>query len=184
MNLLEELKARCEACTRCELHKTRNKVVFGVGKSDAKIMFIGEAPGAREDETGLPFVGKSGQLLDSLLEPVKLSRNDDVFITSINKCRPPNNRDPSRVEAESCKEWLGAQIEIINPKIIVCLGKVAATHIIGKDFKITKDHGKWYDIDGKKVTALYHPAALLRDPGRKPETIADIEKIREMIDSM
>jgi len=176
----EELEKACRSCSRCELCKTRKNVVFGIGDRHAKLMFVGEGPGETEDETGLPFVGRAGKLLDAMLASVGLERSR-VYIANIVKCRPPQNRDPLPEEREMCFPWLDNQIRLISPAIIVCLGRIAATSIIGEDFKITRDHGKWYERGGMKMMALYHPAALLRDPRRRPETFVDLKDLQRVI---
>ena len=177
----DELKSACDDCTKCELHKTRTNVVFGVGSKDAEVLFIGEGPGENEDLKGEPFVGRAGRLLDDMLKIIGLSREKNIFIANIVKCRPPGNRDPQNAERELCIDWLSAQIALIKPKIVVCLGRIAATQMINSDFKITQDHGKWYDIDGLKFMALYHPAALLRDPHKKPDTFVDLKELEKKI---
>jgi len=177
----DELKTACENCTKCELHKTRTNIVFGVGNHDAEVLFIGEGPGENEDLKGEPFVGRAGKLLDDMLKIIGLSRSKNIFIANIVKCRPPGNRDPHNTERELCVDWLNAQIALIQPKIVVCLGRIAATQMIDNNFKITQDHGKWYDKDGIKFMALYHPAALLRDPHKKPDTFVDLKKLERMI---
>ena len=157
---LEALRERCLQCRECALGQTRKNVVFGVGNPEAEILFVGEGPGANEDEQGEPFVGKAGKLLDDMLAIIGLDRTM-VYITNIVKCRPPQNRDPLNVEQEACIEYLRRQTAMIQPKIIVCLGRIAAMQIIKPDFKITKEHGQWFDKAGIRMTALYHPAALL-----------------------
>jgi DNA polymerase len=181
MQSWEELESACMQCEKCELHKTRNNVVFGVGNRGAELMLIGEGPGEQEDKTGQPFVGRAGKLLDDMLKMIGLSRSHNVFIANIVKCRPPNNRDPQAEEREACFDWLHAQISLIKPKIIICLGRIAAAEFFGKDFKITRDHGTWLDKDGIKYMALYHPAALLRDPNRRPDTFTDWREIRRVL---
>ena len=179
----ETLKTECLACRRCGLCETRTNVVFGVGKPDAEVLFIGEGPGEQEDLQGEPFVGRAGKLLDDMLELIDLDRNK-VYIANMVKCRPPKNRDPLNIEQEACSKWLKAQIALIRPKIIVCLGRIAAMTYIREDFKITKEHGQWTIKDGIMTMALFHPAALLRDPRRRPETFEDLKilqaKIREI----
>lgn len=177
---IETLKNECLACTRCELCKTRNNVVFGSGDYSAKLMFIGEGPGEQEDLTGLPFVGRAGKLLDDFLELIDI-RREDVFIANIVKCRPPKNRDPLPDEQLACSEWLLRQISLINPKIIVCLGRISAQWFIRSDFKISQEHGKWFDVEGIKTMAVFHPAALLRDPRRRPETFEDFKEIQKAL---
>jgi len=156
-------------------------VVFGVGNRSADILFIGEGPGESEDRTGQPFVGRAGKLLDEMLKIIGLSRDENIFIANIVKCRPPNNRDPLPAERDACMPWLRAQIDLMNPKIIVCLGRIAAGAIIDRDLKISVDHGKWYTKDHIKMMALYHPAALLRDPNRRPDTFVDLKSLQRMI---
>jgi len=158
--------------------------VFGVGNPQAEVLFIGEGPGESEDLRGEPFVGRAGKLLDDMLKIIGLSRETNIFIANIVKCRPPGNRDPLESERELCFEWLWAQIEIIKPKIIVCLGRVAATVLIDKDIKVSLEHGKWFDKDGIKYMALFHPAALLRDPHKKPDTFVDLKELENMIKSI
>jgi uracil-DNA glycosylase family 4 len=176
----EELKTACNSCRKCALHETRNNVVFGVGNPDAEVLFIGEGPGEQEDLRGEPFVGRAGKLLDDMLAIIDLDRTK-IYIANIVKCRPPGNRDPLNIERDSCIDWLRNQIYLIKPKIIVCLGRIAAMTLISPDFKISKDHGKWYDIEGIKAMSIYHPAALLRDPGRRPETFVDLKTLQAAI---
>ena len=164
----EKLKEECMNCRKCKLCETRTNVVFGVGKEDAEVLFIGEGPGEQEDLKGEPFVGRAGKLLDDMLELIDLDRSK-IYIANMVKCRPPQNRDPLNVEQEACSVWLKAQIEHIRPKIIVCLGRISAMKFIREDFKITKEHGQFYEVNGILTMALYHPAALLRDPRRRPE---------------
>ena len=177
----EELETACMGCDKCELHKTRNNVVFGVGNKSAEVLFVGEGPGENEDLKGEPFVGRAGMLLDDILKIIGLDRSENIYIANIVKCRPPNNRDPSNTEREVCIQWLRAQYDLIKPKIVVCVGRIAAMELIGSDFKITRDHGKWYDKDGIKYIAIYHPAALLRDPYKKPDTFVDMKEIERTI---
>ena len=174
------LRDECLSCKRCSLWETRKNVVFGDGNPQSEILFIGEGPGANEDAQGLPFVGRAGKLLNDMLEMIELDRSR-VFITNIVKCRPPGNRDPLNVEQEACIDYLRRQTAMIKPKIIVCLGRIAAMQIIKPDFKITKEHGQWFDRAGVRMTALYHPAALLRDPSRRPETFDDLKVIQAEI---
>lgn len=176
--MLSELKSQCESCTRCALCKTRTHIVFGRGNEKARLMFIGEAPGAKEDETGQPFVGAAGKLLDAYLGAVGISPTD-YYITNILKCRPPQNRDPLPEEEEACKPFLEAQIERIQPKLVVCLGRIAAMRLIKAEFKITAEHGIWFDKPGYRSMAVYHPAALLRDPRKKEEMLSDFHKIEQ-----
>ena len=179
---LEEIKLECQQCRKCELCKTRTNIVFGTGNENARLMFIGEAPGQKEDESGIPFVGAAGKLLNKYLDAVGISR-DDVYIANILKCRPPKNRDPLPAEEDMCIDYLRDQVLAIRPKVIVCLGRISAMRIIKPDFKITAEHGKWFDKNGYSVCAVYHPAALLRDPRKKDEMLADMMAIKERIDS-
>ena len=175
-----ELEQECLNCHECGLCRERKNVVFGVGNREAEIMLIGEGPGANEDEQGIPFVGRAGQLLDDMLALIGLDRTK-VYIANIVKCRPPGNRDPLHVEQDACIGYLRRQMALIRPKIVICLGRVAAMRLIDEKFKITKEHGAWFDIDGARVTALFHPAALLRDPHRLPETFDDLKEIQREI---
>lgn len=177
---LESLKKECLSCRACALCETRNKVVFGVGKPNAEVMFIGEGPGEQEDLQGEPFVGKAGMLLDDMLEIIDLDRSK-VYIANMVKCRPPKNRDPMNLEQEACARWLREQIKLINPRIIVCLGRISAMNFIREDFKITREHGQWFIKDGVMVMAMYHPAALLRDSRKRPEAFEDLIKLRQAI---
>ena len=177
----DELKHSCESCRACPLHATRTNCVFGVGNPSAKLMFVGEAPGEQEDLTGIPFVGKAGQLLDKFLFAVDLTR-EDIYIANILKCRPPKNRDPLPEEEDACMDYLRRQVRLIRPKVIVCLGRIAAMRLIKPDFKITKEHGVWFEKGGYLMTAVYHPAALLRDPRKKEDMLEDMKKIRQKLD--
>ena len=174
------LEAACQSCTRCGLCETRKHVVFGVGNRQADILFVGEGPGEQEDLQGVPFVGPAGQLLDDLLSIIDLDRTK-CYIANIVKCRPPRNRDPLETEQEACIGYLQEQIRLINPKIIVCLGRIAAKALIREDFRITREHGTWTQKDGVWMTAIYHPSALLRDVGKRPETFDDLISIRAKI---
>lgn len=173
---LEKLRSECAACRGCGLWETRTNVVFGTGNPGARLMFVGEAPGEQEDLSGTPFVGRAGQLLDRYLEAVGIQR-EDVYIANILKCRPPKNRDPLPAEEDVCIDFLRGQVRIIRPKIIVCLGRISAMRLISPDFKITAQHGQWFLRGGFKMTAVYHPAALLRDPRRKGEMLEDMKII-------
>lgn len=174
------LEKECRACRRCRLCETRHNVVFGVGNREAEVLFIGEGPGEQEDLKGEPFVGRAGKLLDDMLELIDLDRTK-IYIANMVKCRPPHNRDPLNTEQDACEQWLSAQIELIKPKIIVCLGRIAAMRFIRPDFRITREHGQWFDRNGVKVMALYHPAALLRDPNRRPETFVDLKSLQAAV---
>ena len=173
----DELREKCESCRNCQLCQTRNNVVFGVGNQDAKVMFIGEGPGEQEDLQGEPFVGAAGKFLDDMLSIIDLKR-EDVYIANIVKCRPPGNRDPLDEEQDACIGYLRNQLALIQPRIVVCLGRVAARRIISPEFRITRDHGTWREINGFWITALYHPSALLRDPSKRPETFEDLLSLR------
>ncbi len=175
------LQAACKDCKNCALAATRQHVVFGIGAENAEIMFIGEGPGANEDKEGLPFVGAAGQLLDIMLDAVGLSRDRNVYIANIVKCRPPQNRDPLPEEQEACIGWLKAQVSILRPKIIVCLGRVAAQKIIDPDFRVTRQHGTFFERNGVYLMGTYHPAALLRNPNEKPNAFSDLLKLRDLI---
>ena len=158
----EALQYECDHCRECSLCQTRRSVVFGTGNRQAEIMLAGEGPGASEDEQGIPFVGRAGKFLDDMLAMIGLDRTK-VYIANIVKCRPPENRDPLNVEQDACIGYLHRQVALVQPKIFVCLGRIAAMRFIDAKFRITKDHGRWYDVDGMRVMALYHPSALLRD---------------------
>lgn len=178
---LQALQQECLACRRCGLCETRHSVVFGQGAVHAEVMLVGEGPGANEDEQGLPFVGKSGQLLDHYLEAVDLSRDKNVYIANIVKCRPPQNRDPLPEESTACMPWLRQQFQLIRPKIVVCLGRVAAQRMLDPGFSISRDHGKFFDKQGTLFMATYHPAALLRYPDNKPAVFGDFVALRQKI---
>lgn len=175
-----ELEKCCYSCTKCGLCETRNNVVFGVGPRDADVMFIGEGPGEQEDLKGEPFVGAAGMLLDDMLSIIDLSR-ENCYIANIVKCRPPRNRDPLETEQDACIGYLRNQVALIQPKIIVCLGRIAAVRIIRPDFRITREHGRWVEKNGVWMSAIYHPSALLRDLTKRPETFDDLLSLREKI---
>lgn len=179
----DELRGLCESCTACPLYATRTNCVFGVGNPKAKLMFVGEAPGEQEDLTGTPFVGKAGQLLDKFLFAVDLSR-EDVYIANILKCRPPNNRDPLPTEEDACIGHLREQVKLISPRIIVCLGRISASRLIKPDFRITREHGVWFEKGPFSMTAVFHPAALLRNPSQKDAMLTDMKAIRARLDSL
>lgn len=176
----EELQSECTQCRACALADTRKNVVFGVGNTEAEVLFIGEGPGANEDEQGLPFVGAAGKLLDDMLAMIGLTR-ESVYITNIVKCRPPQNRDPLNTEKDACIGYLRRQVALMRPKIIVCLGRIAAAELIKPDFKITQEHGQFFEKRGVQMMALYHPAALLRDSSKKPETFVDLKALQARI---
>ncbi len=177
----EELRENCMNCSKCELAGGRHNIVFGVGDPNAEVMFIGEGPGEQEDLTGEPFVGRAGKLLDKMLAVVDLDRTKNIYIANIVKCRPPKNRDPKPEEQELCINWLRNQTKLIRPKIIVCLGRIAAAKIIKPDIKITKEHGIFFERNGTLLMATLHPAALLRNPNNKPAAMEDYFKLRDKI---
>ena len=162
----EQLKETCLKCSRCGLREGAEQVVFGRGNPAADIMFVGEAPGKQEDEMGQPFVGAAGQLLDKIFLAAGLDR-DKVFITNVVKCRPPANRFPKTEEVEACGIYLRSQIKFVSPMIIVCLGALATKTLINPQAKITRIRGQWFEKNGIRILPTYHPAALLRDPGKK-----------------
>jgi len=173
-----ELQRVCEKCEKCELSRGRTHVVFGEGNIKAIIMFIGEGPGHEEDVQGRPFIGKAGQLLTKMIEAIDLKR-EDVYIANIVKCRPPNNRVPHPEEAQECLPYLRNQVAVIRPKIIVCLGATAGKYIIDEGMRITKDRGIWNVKGNYHIIATYHPAALLRDQGKKKDAWEDFKKVRD-----
>ncbi len=177
----DELEGQCMSCRKCPLCQERTNVVFGVGPRDAEVLFIGEGPGENEDLQGEPFVGRAGKLLDEMLEIIDLSRTKNIYIANMVKCRPPKNRDPLNTEQDACMDWLRNQVALLKPKIIVCLGRISAMRIIKEDFKITQEHGQWFEKNGTLMMALFHPAALLRDPRRKPETFDDLKTLQAKI---
>lgn len=179
--MFEGLKQECLNCRRCELCKTRHNVVFGVGSETAQVLFIGEGPGENEDLQGEPFVGRGGKLLDKMLAGVDLDRHKNIYIANIVKCRPPRNRDPLPQEQDACIGWLRKQTELLNPKIIVCLGRIAAMKIIKPDIKITREHGLFFEKGGILMMPMLHPAAVLRTPSYKPEAFDDFLKLRDKI---
>ena len=176
------LKQTCYSCTRCGLCETRTNVVFGIGNENADVMFVGEGPGEQEDLQGIPFVGPAGKLLDDMLRIIDLSRSSNCYIANIVKCRPPKNRDPLETEQDACIDYLRNQVALIKPKIIVCLGRIAATRLIRADFRITREHGTWTERGGIWMTATYHPSALLRDVSKRPEAFEDLLAIREKME--
>ncbi len=176
----DELEELCTNCRRCRLCSSRKKVVFGKGSRNADLMFVGEGPGRDEDITGVPFVGKAGQLLDKILKASGIN-GDDVYIGNIVKCRPPGNRIPAPEEARACLPYLRNQVYLIKPKIIVCLGATAAKYIIDSQIRITGSRGKWHQKNGYWLMATYHPAALLRDGAKKRPVWEDFNNISEKI---
>lgn len=178
---LTTLEQECRACQNCSLCQTRQNVVFGQGSPNAKVLFVGEGPGQQEDEQGLPFVGRSGQLLDKYLFAIDLDRNTNCYIGNIIKCRPPQNRDPLPEERTACMPWLRKQFRLLQPRIVVCLGRVAAQTLIREDFSVTKEHGRFIDKNGTLFMATWHPAALLRSPANKADAFADFVALRDKI---
>ena len=176
----EALRQDCAACRRCPLGETRTHLVFGVGTETAEVLFVGEGPGEQEDLQGEPFVGPAGKLLDDMLRMIGLDRSR-VYIANIVKCRPPHNRDPQPDEQAACRDWLERQIALLQPKLVVCLGRIAALALIDANFRITREHGKWYERNGLRLMATYHPSALLRDPGKRPEAFMDLRELRKEI---
>lgn len=176
----DALYEECIHCQKCGLAETRTNVVFGEGARDAEVMFIGEGPGEQEDRTGRPFVGRAGQLLDDMLAMIDL-KLEKVFIGNMVKCRPPQNRDPLNIEQEACIGYLRNQVALLKPKIIVCLGRIAAMKLIKEDFKITREHGQWLEKAGVWMMAMYHPSALLRDPRKRPESFEDLKSLQTKI---
>lgn len=179
----QELYDKCSQCNKCPLGDTRTNCVFGTGNINADLMFIGEAPGEQEDLSGTPFVGRAGQLLDRYLYAVGIDRKD-VYIANILKCRPPKNRDPLPTEEEMCIDYLREQVRMVKPKIIVCLGRIAAMKLIRPDYKITREHGVWIEKGQFLMTAVYHPALLLRDPRKKEEMLEDMKSVKAKLNDL
>ena len=175
---IDECRARCLSCRNCGLREGCTQVVFDAGCPNAPIWLVGEAPGGSEDAQGLPFVGKSGQLLDQFLEAAGMSRNRKVYITNIVKCRPPQNRDPLPEEREACMVWLRRQFALLRPQIVVCLGRIAAQKLIRPDFSVTREPGHWEEKNGTLFTATWHPASLLRYPENKAASFGDFVELR------
>ena len=176
----ESLRQTCEQCHSCPLGENRTNLVFGDGNPRAKLMLVGEGPGQQEDLSGVPFVGPAGQLLDQMLEIIDLDRSR-YYITNIVKCRPPHNRDPLAQEQDACIGYLRTQTRLIRPKLIVCLGRIAAMRLIRPDYRITREHGQWVQKGDFWMTAIYHPSALLRDESKRPETFDDLMGIRDKL---
>ena len=176
-----ELEETCLACQKCSLCETRHHVVFGVGNPKAQVMFVGEGPGEQEDLKGQPFVGPAGKLLDDMLCIIDLSRETNCYIANIVKCRPPHNRDPLPTESEACMPWLREQFKLLQPKIVVCLGRIASQRMIRTDFSVTKEHGTFVQKNGVWFMGTFHPAALLRQAQNKPAAFADFVALREKI---
>ncbi len=180
---LARAEEACRACKGCSLSSTRTQTVFGCGPADARLMFVGEAPGEREDAMGIPFVGAAGQLFNQFLAVAGIER-DEVYIANILKCRPPRNRDPLPEEAEVCMGHLRTQVKIIRPAIIVCLGRIAACQLIHPEFRITREHGVWHERGRFSMMAVYHPSALLRDVSKREDMMADMDRIAERYRSL
>ena len=177
-SLLDKVVEEMGDCKRCKLHPMRKNIVFGVGNSNARLMFVGEAPGAEEDEQGMPFVGKAGQLLTKIIEAINLKRSD-VYIVNIIKCRPPSNRNPDEDEITTCISFFKKQIEIIAPEIVCTLGNIATRAMLDTDMGITKLRGRFHERSGLKVMPTYHPSYLLMDPSKKRETWEDMKKVKK-----
>ena len=177
---LERICGELAGCTRCKLHRRRTNIVFGVGNPHAELVFVGEGPGHDEDVQGIPFVGRAGQLLTQMINAMGLSR-DDVYIANVVKCRPPENRTPEKDEIATCMPFLLRQLTNINPKVIVCLGSVAAQALLNTNKSISHFRGQWFDFRGAKLIATYHPAYLLRNPHAKPEVWADLKKVMALL---
>lgn len=177
---LKAIRADIGDCTRCRLHKGRKNIVFGVGNANAELMFVGEGPGADEDEQGEPFVGRAGQLLNNMIAAMGLKRSD-VYIANVVKCRPPQNRTPERDECDTCSPFLMRQIEVIRPKVIVALGAVAAKNLLAVNESMASLRGRWYDFKGARLLVTYHPAYLLRDPRQKKEAWKDLQMVMKYL---
>ena len=180
---LDEIRKECEGCRKCSLAETRTNVVFGVGNPHADVMFIGEAPGEKEDLSGIPFVGAAGKLFDKYLVAVGIPR-EEIYIANMLTCRPPTNREPKPEEQDLCIEYLREQVRAVSPKLIVCLGRIAAMRLIKPDFRITAEHGIWFERGAFSVCAVYHPSALLRDPRKKDDMLADMIEIKRRLDAL
>ena len=176
----ETLEAYCNNCNRCSLGQTKLHTVFGTGNREAELLFVGEAPGEQEDRSGIPFVGAAGKLLDLYLAAVAIPR-EKVYIANILKCRPPHNRDPLPEEQDACMPYLREQVRLIKPKIIVCLGRIAAMRLIKPDYRITKEHGVLIRKGDFVMTAVYHPSAILHDPSKKEAMYRDMRKVRQYL---
>jgi uracil-DNA glycosylase len=177
---LDAMAAALRDCRRCRLCQGRTQVVFGVGDPQARVVFVGEGPGADEDRQGEPFVGRAGQLLNSMLRAIGL-RREDVYIANVVKCRPPGNRDPEDDEAGACLPFLWRQIELIGPRVIVTLGKIAAGHLLGTRAAISSYRGRWQKARGRDVLPTFHPAYLLRNPAAKAQSWSDLKQLRRVL---
>jgi DNA polymerase len=174
---LEAIRAEIGDCTRCPLaYAGRHTIVFGDGDPNARLMFVGEGPGADEDQQGIPFVGKSGQLLNNMIAAMGLSR-DRVYIANVVKCRPPGNRNPEPVEAGTCTPFLATQMDVVRPEVVVALGSIAATYLLGVKQSLVSLRGRWHTVRGVKTVVTYHPAFLLRDPNRKGDAWKDLQMV-------
>lgn len=177
---LKAIRVDIGDCTRCRLHKGRTNLVFGVGNPNAELMFVGEGPGADEDAQGEPFVGRAGQLLNNMIGAMGLKR-EDVYIANVVKCRPPGNRTPEKDECDVCSPFLLRQIEVIQPRVIVALGAVAAKNLLAVNDSMANLRGRWYDFRGARLAVTYHPAYLLRDPRQKKETWKDLQMVMKYL---
>jgi uracil-DNA glycosylase family 4 len=180
---LQALAAEASTCTRCRLAQGRKTVVFGAGDPQASLMLIGEAPGAEEDKQGLPFVGAAGELLNRILQAMGMTR-EQVYIANVVKCRPPGNRDPQPDEVAACNRYLTGQIELVRPRLLVALGRVAAQTLLGNDMPIGRMRGRWYEVAGVPLRVTYHPAALLRNPALKRPTWEDLQLVRDHLQTL
>lgn len=180
-NDLSALQEKVCSCARCNLCFERNNTVFGVGNPDAELLFVGEAPGENEDLQGEPFVGRAGQLLDLYLNGIGLDRKENIYIANILKCRPPQNRDPNSEEMDACIPYLRELVKIMRPKIIICLGRIAAQRLICPDFRVTQEHGIFFEKGSTLIMGTFHPAALLRDPRKKGDCFEDFLKLQDKI---
>ena len=178
---MDALSTACASCEKCRLAAGRTNLVFGVGDPHAKLLFVGEGPGYQEDVQGEPFVGPSGQLLDKYLSAIGLDREHGVYIANIVKCRPPQNRDPQPDEQDVCIQWLREQVRVLRPKVIVCLGRIAAQLLIDPEFRVTREHGQFVDKKGTLMMGTFHPAALLRNPKQKPDAFDDFLALRSVL---
>lgn len=177
---LDQVAAEAAICTRCRLAETRHRVVFGAGDRQAELMLVGEGPGAEEDRQGLPFVGAAGELLTRILQAIDLTR-EQVYIANIVKCRPPGNRDPQPDEAAACRGYLEAQIDLVAPKILVALGRIAAQNLLGNETPLGRLRGRWHEVRGIPLMVTYHPAALLRNPEYRRPTWEDMQQVRDRL---
>lgn len=176
----DELEIKCSQCHKCPLGESRNNIVIGTGNRNADLMFVGEAPGAEEDKQGIPFVGAAGKHFDKFLLSLGI-RREDVYIANILKCRPPQNRDPLPEEQDACIDYLREQVRLVKPKIIVCLGRIAAMRLIDPEFRITKMHGKIFKKGAFHICAVYHPSALLRDPAKNEDMYKDLKAVLNLL---